>query len=109
MNSPILRHNGPHKVEVAEGSKDASRRQALDKNALNTPQTAGSLSHLSLKQIDDFGQPSQLVASAADTSDVWTDDETFSARLDQLRASNQQMTQRLKQISPSASREDRHE
>jgi len=111
MNQPeVLRQSGPHKVEVSEGSKNAQRRQAQERNAV--PQ-AQPLHH------DDAWKPAsqthaakkltQIPQSEVDPTDVWHGEDALSERLAQLQRFNQKLTSRLQSKTLTGANEDEYE
>lgn len=107
----ILRHNGPHTVELSEGSKDASRRQGSERQEmpedLPLPHPATGLQ--TAPHLQALTANAQLHPADAESIDDWLGQESFSERLEQLRARNRQLNQSLRSFSRTASREDPHE
>jgi hypothetical protein len=109
MNKPaILRQSAPHQVEVSEGSKDASRRHATERQSepdSGSPLAKGfGLTHGTPRSTN--RPKSQLLPAAVDTSTDRPVDVDFQARLDSLRRKNQSLAQQLAQPRRAGQRED---
>ena len=111
MNQPeVLRQSGPHRVEVSEGSKNAQRRQAQDRNALPEAQPLHQGEEWSPKPTEhEYKSMTQIPDAAVDTSEVWHGEDVLSERLAQLQRFNQKLQSRLQSKSLTGANEDTYE
>jgi hypothetical protein len=110
MSQPdILRHSGPHQVTVAEGSKNAQSRQAVERSALEDRPSADFADIRSHEHPDPASDETQLSEPAADSSDDWYADDDMSLRMDQLKQHNLALAQRLQRLTKSGRKEEKNE
>ena len=110
MSQPeILRHTGPHQVSVADGSKHAQSRQAVDRSTMEE----GPKATLTEIEWRNHAPPpsaeAQLSNLSADSEDVWRVDHDMSLRMDQLKKHNLALRQRLQRMTGSGRKEERNE
>ena len=111
MNQPeVLRQSGPHRVEVSEGSKNAQRRQAQERNALPPTQHLYQGDEwVPEPSAHEYKSMTQIPAAVVDTSEVWHGEDVLSERLAQLQRFNQKLKSRLQSKSLTGANEDTYE
>ena len=111
MNQPeVLRQSGPHRVEVSEGSKNAQRRQAQERNALPPTQHLYQGDEwVPEPSAHEYKSMTQIPAAVVDTSEVWHGEDVLSERLVQLQRFNQKLQSRLQSKSLTGANEDTYE
>lgn len=105
MSQPeiIRQQGGPHRVELSEGGKDATQRQATPRGEYPTPAppapigTGAVPSHSAADTR--LSRSAQLRALDAESPDEWPDESQLAERLNQLRATNQRLQVALMQMN----------
>lgn len=95
--SDIIRQNIPHRVEVSEGGKDATQRQADPRGETVPPDvlTTGVLKPVIAHPNLNSPAAAQLQTADAESPNEWPDETQLAERLKQLRATNERLQMAL--------------